>query len=184
MTLATEEIPASASEEVTTRTSAQSRHVAYTKLRQEQLAEHHLLREHYEAWLPLVGQWKRNAAGWTCATQPMFPHYLFVRTTPAQPSLARVRSTLGAVGLVRFGERAPDVAYEIVATLRRLAAESREPHSALQPGTRVRLVAGPLAGLQALVTASAARRLQIFFNLLGRDTRASVSPDQLESLPA
>lgn len=184
MTRADKEITTRTSGEILARASARGWHVVYTKPRQEQLAERHLLRQHYEAWLPLVGQWKRNAAGWVCATQPMFPRYLFVRTTPAQPGLAPVRCTLGAVGLVRFGERAPKVADEIVATLRRLAAESREPRSPLQPGTRVRLMAGPLAGLQALVTASAARRVEIFFNLLGRDTRASVSPDQLEPLPA
>ena len=159
-------------------------HVVYTKPRQERLAEQNLVRQRYEAWLPTIGKWTRRAAGWACEAQPMFPRYLFLRTTDAQQSLAPVRSTLGAIGLVRFGERAPVLAEEIVDALRRLAAQTREPEHPLRPGARVRVVAGPFAGLQALVTASAARRVEIFLSLLGRDTRVSVYPEQLEPLPA
>lgn len=158
-------------------------HVVYTKPRQERLAEQNLVRQRYETWLPTIGKWTRRAAGWACEAQPMFPRYLFLRTTDAQQSLAPVRSTLGAVGLVRFGERAPLLADEIVGALRRLAAQTREPEHPLRPGARVRVVAGPFAGLQALVTASAARRVEIFLTLLGRDARISVQPEQLEPLP-
>ncbi len=159
-------------------------HVVYTKPRQERLAEENLARQCYETWLPTIGKWARRAAGWACEAQPMFPRYLFLRTTEAQQSLAPVRSTLGAVGLVRFGDRAPLLADEIVGALRRVAAQSREPAHPLRPGARVRVVAGPFAGLQALVTASAARRVEIFLSLLGRDARVSVHPEQLEPLPA
>ncbi|MCO5102126.1 MAG: transcriptional activator RfaH [Burkholderiaceae bacterium] len=159
-------------------------HVVYTKPRQECVAEENLLRQRYETWLPTIGKWTRRAAGWTCDTQPMFPRYLFLRTCDAQQSLAPVRSTLGAIGLVHFGERAPTVSCEIVDALRRLASDTREPPHPLRPGARVRVVAGPLAGLQALVTASAAHRVEIFLQLLGRDARACVQPEQLEPHPA
>lgn len=159
-------------------------HVVYTRPRQERLAEVNLLRQQYEAWLPLIGKWARSASGWACTTQPMFPRYLFLRATQEQQSLAPVRSTFGAVGLVRFGERSPTLGDEMVATLRRLADESREPPNPLRPGARVRVVAGPLAGLQALVAASAARRVEIFLSLLGRDTCVSVCADQLELVGA
>ena len=176
---ATSAVPASAATPATP-----GWHVVYTRPRQEQVAEENLIRQHYDVWLPTIGKWVRRAAGWTCETQPMFPRYLFMRTTEAQQNLAPVRSTRGAVGLVRFGERAPLLADEIVGVLRRLAAQTREPTHPLRPGARVRVVAGPLTGLQALVTASAARRVEIFLSLLGRDTRVSVHPDQLVSLPA
>src|SRR5690606_23091439 len=123
-------------------------HVVYTKPRQEQLAEQNLLRQRYETWLPTIGRWTRRAAGWACEAQPMFPRYLFLRTTDAQQSLAPVRSTLGAVGLVRFGERTPTLAADLVAALRSLADEMHEPEHPLRVGTRVRVVAGPLVGLQ------------------------------------
>ena len=55
----------------------------------------------------------------------------------------------------------------------------------LRPGARVRVVAGPFAGLQALVTASAARRVEIFLSLLSPDARVSVRREQQpEPLPA
>lgn len=159
-------------------------YVVYTKPRQERLAEENLARQRYETWLPTIGKWTRGAAGWRCASQPMFPRYLFLRTTDAQHSLAPVRSTLGAVGLVRFGDRTPTLAADLVAALRSLADEMHEPEHPLRVGTRVRVVAGPLVGLQALVTASAARRVEIFLSLLGRDTRVSMYADQLEPLSA
>ena len=139
--------------------------MVYTKPRQERLAEQNLVRQRYETWLPTIGKWTRRAAGWACEAQPMFPRYLFLRTTDAQQSLA------------------PVLAEEIVDALRRLAAQTREPEHPLRPGARVRVVAGPFAGLQALVTTSAARRVEIFLTLLGRDARISVQSEQLEPLP-
>lgn len=79
-------------------------YVVYTKPRQEQTARQNLLRQHFEVWLPLMGKWTRkrtnHATDWVCNTEPMFPRFLFLRTTHRQQSLASVRSTLGDVGLV------------------------------------------------------------------------------------
>ncbi|MCC7360126.1 MAG: transcriptional activator RfaH [Anaerolineales bacterium] len=159
-------------------------YVVYTKPRQEHTALHHLVRQHFEAWLPLMGKWIRKGAERVCVTEPMFPRYLFLRTTHCEQSLASVRSTIGAVGLVRFGERSPTLDDETIATLRQLADATREPPGVPSPGSRVRVMAGPLAGLEALVVASAARRVEVFLGLLGREMRVSLSPGLVEALPA
>lgn len=158
-------------------------YVVYTKPRQEHTALHHLVRQHFEVWLPLMGKWIRRGAERVCVTEPMFPRYLFLRTTQREQSLASVRSTIGAVGLVRFGERSPTLDDKTVATLRQLADATREPPGVPSPGSRVRVMAGPLAGLEALVVASAARRVEVFLGLLGREMRVSLSPGLVEALP-
>lgn len=159
-------------------------YVVYTKPRQEQTARQNLVRQHFEVWLPLMGKWVRKGAERVCVTEPMFPRYLFLRTTQREQSLASVRSTIGAVGLVRFGERSPTLDDETIATLRQLADETCEPPGVPQPGSRVRVMAGPLAGLEALVGASAARRVELFLTLLGREMRVSLNPSLVEALPA
>ncbi|MCO5102135.1 MAG: transcriptional activator RfaH [Burkholderiaceae bacterium] len=159
-------------------------YVVYTKPRQEPTACRNLLRQHFEVWLPLMGKWIRKGADRVCISEPMFPRYLFLRPTQREQSLASVRSTPGAVGLVRFGERSPTLRDEAVALLRELADQTRVPPGLPAPGSRVRVVAGPLAGLEALVAASASRRVEIFIGLLGRETRVSLSPDLVEPVPA
>ncbi len=159
-------------------------YVVYTKPRQEQTARENLVRQHFEVWLPLMGKWIRKGAERVCVTEPMFPRYLFLRTTHREQSLAIVRSTIGAVGLVRFGECSPTLDDETVATLRQLADATREPPDVPKPGSRVRVMAGPLAGLEALVVASAARRVEVFLGLLGREMCVSLSPGLVEALPA
>lgn len=164
--------------------AAQGWYVVYTKPRQEQTARQNLLGQHFEVWLPLMGRWTRKGTDRVCIAEPMFPRYLFLRTMHREQSLAPVRSTPGAVGLVRFGERPPTLNDEAVETLRQLADETREPPGLPKPGSRVRVMAGPLAGLEALVAASASRRVEIFLTLLGRDIHVSLSPSLVEALPA
>lgn len=119
-------------------------YVVYTKPRQEHTALHNLVRQHYEAWLPLMCKWIRKGAERICVTEPMFPRYLFLRTTHREQSLASVRSTIGAVGLVRFGGCMATLDDETVATLRKLVDETREPPGLPKPGRRVWVIAGLL----------------------------------------
>lgn len=158
-------------------------YVVYTKPRQEQTARQNLLDQAFEVWLPLMGKWVRRRGERLCVSEPMFPRYLFLRPTRSGQSLAPVRSTPGAVGLVRFGARSPTLDERTLAALRALERQSYTEPGLPQPGTRVRVVAGPLTGIEALVSASATQRVEIFLTLLGRDTRVSLSPDAVDTLP-
>jgi transcriptional antiterminator RfaH len=155
-------------------------YVVFTKARQEQTALENLLRQGYQAYLPRIGKWTRHRApesGWTCTTQPMFPRYLFVQPTAQQQSLAPVRSTRGALWVVRFGDAPPTVPETLVEALRRIEADTAEPPSPIRTGSRVKVVSGPLAGLEGLVTASAARRVELLLSLLGRDSTVALDTD-------
>ena len=77
--------------------------------------------------------------------EPLFPRYLFLRADPAQHELARVRSTRGICGLVRFGA---ELARVPVAVIEALAARSdadglvRLDPPSMRPGDRVRIDTG------------------------------------------
>jgi transcriptional antiterminator RfaH len=76
--------------------------LAYTKPRQETLAEENLRRQGFEVICPQLRVQKLRRRKWTWVEEPLFPRYLFVGAADQQ-SRAPVRSTVGVASLVRFG---------------------------------------------------------------------------------
>lgn len=144
-------------------------YVCHTKPRQEARAVENLDRQGYLIWLPQMPAWQRRKT----VLIPMFPRYLFLRPAHEQQSIAPVRSTLGVLGLVRFGVEAATVREctlnelrGIEATLREAEFESYAPFKA---GDRVRVMAGPFMGLEGLVSRIAEERVSVLMTLLGRE---------------
>ena len=54
-------------------------------------------------YLPQVTQKQVLKERVVIKAKAMFPRYLFVKASDEQVSLAAIRSTIGAIGLVRFG---------------------------------------------------------------------------------
>lgn len=104
-----------------------------------------------EVFLPLlkvkVRRWERLAE----VLAPLFPCYLFARFV-LEADYARVRYASGVRDLVRAGELPRAVPEEIVAELKqRCAGGAVEiPTAPLEQGERVRVVAGPLRGMEAV----------------------------------
>ena len=75
----------------------------HTKPRAEALALEHLQRQAFECLLPRIQHSVLRGGRRQRVVEPLFPRYLFLRANPEQQSLAAVRSTRGALGLVRPG---------------------------------------------------------------------------------
>jgi transcriptional antiterminator RfaH len=58
---------------------------------------------------------------------------------------------------------------------------SIEELSAIQPGSRVVVVDGPLAGMEGLVSAVSAKRVEVLMHLLGSDTKVNLALASLET---
>jgi transcriptional antiterminator RfaH len=52
--------------------------------------------------------------------------------------------------------------------------------SAIIPGSRVMVMEGPLAGLEGLVSAVSAKRVEVLMHLLGTETRVRLASSSLE----
>ena len=111
-------------------------------------------------------------------TEALFPGYFFARFS-LREMLPQVRSAHGVLGMVRFGDWYPVIGDSIIEELR---AETegdalRELTPDLVPGDRVRLVAGPLAGLEAVIThvLPGSERVRLLLGFLGGDTLAEAS---------
>jgi transcriptional antiterminator RfaH len=152
------------------------------KPRQEAVAEENLLRQDFHVYLPRIRIRQRRRGQWIDAVEVLFPRYIFIRIDPLRRSTATVRSTRGVVGLVRFGGR-PAVVPEavMVALLQREDAASglhQDNRPLFCPGEAIKLVDGPLTGMEGVFTQQDGdKRVIVLLELLGKANKVSISRD-------
>ena len=115
--------------------------LAYTKPRQETLADENLRRQGFEVICPQLRVQKLRRRKWIWVEEPLFPRYLFVGAADQQ-SWAPVRSTVGVADLVRFGGQVAEVPEDLVATLGQASLEPRQNRPLFEQGQKVRIVTG------------------------------------------
>jgi transcription antitermination factor NusG len=121
----------------------------------EQLVYDQLLATGFEPFLPRIEVWSRRGSERRVVSAPLFPGYLFLR----HPAMTKA-SYIGlckAPGLVRvLGERWDrlEVVPERELDAIRKALDARlpvMPHPCLRDGERVRILHGPLAGVEGIL---------------------------------
>ena len=157
-------------------------HAVFCKPQQESIALDNLERQHFQVYLPRLQSRKRRAGKWVETVEALFPRYLFIRVNPQQQSTAAVRSTIGAIGLVRFGVQPALVPDDIIAAIRQLEDEA----SGLRHDTRplfcvdepIRLVDGPLLGMEGIFSRQDSDgRVIVLLDLLGKANKITVQRD-------
>ena len=143
-----------------------------------------LERQGYETYLPRVRETRRRAGQRIEVIAPLFPRYLFIHLDEQFDNWGPIRSTLGVVSLVRFGQVPARVPEELLEMLRRREdAEGLhviEPRP-LKPGTRVRVASGSLAGYEGIFVARTGReRVIVLLDILGKATRTQMDALDIE----
>ena len=159
-------------------------HAVLCKPRREALAEANLRNQGFDVYLPRMLRLRRRASRWEHRIEPLFPRYLFVNEGDSPRGLAPVRSTLGVSDLVRCAGAPVPVPHGIVEALRESADPLTGCHrfddAPFAAGARVRLAAGPLAGLEGVFEmASGEARVIVLLDLLGKTNRLTVNRDWL-----
>jgi transcriptional antiterminator RfaH len=150
----------------------------HSKPRQEERALDNLQRQGFEAWLPMLTVEKVLRGKLVQVTEPMFSRYLFIRLDTEQTNWSPIRSTLGVSRLVSFGNRPAPIADELIQALRNMP--ERAPEKLLQPGQAVRVVEGPLKGLEAVYQhADGELRAMVLVDLLSKHHLVSVDTQHL-----
>jgi len=156
-------------------------YAAYTSARHEKRVAEHLQRIGVESYLALytaTRQWNQRRAR---VELPLFPGYVFVRIPLAER--LRVLSAPGVAYLVSArGEPVP-LADEEIEPLRDCLARKleAEPIAYLHAGNRVRVVAGPLSGLEGvIVRRENAARFVVSIDLIMRAIAINVDGLDLE----
>ncbi len=152
------------------------------KPRQETIAEENLLRQGYRVYLPRILNTRHRHGQWTGVVEPLFPRYLFIRVDPTLRSTAPVRSTRGAIGLVRFGGQPAIVPQEVIdAIVQREAPDSglyKDGRPLFCAGEPVKLAEGPLAGMEGVfVEKDGEKRVIVLLELLGKANKIRVNRD-------
>jgi len=123
--------------------------VCHTKLRCEKKFAALLVRESCRHSLPLVGSERRYGNRIRCFTKPLFPSYVFAQVEPARRNRLYQQDLL--VRLIPV----PDEAAFLVqlAAVEALVSSGLEAtlHPLLRHGARVRIVSGPLKGVEGMI---------------------------------
>ena len=152
------------------------------KPRQEAVAEENLLRQGFHVYLPRIRIRQRRRGHWIDAVEVLFPRYIFIRIDPLRRSTAAVRSTRGVVGLVRFGGQPAVVPDAVMDALSQREDAASGLHQDNRPlfcaGEAIKLVDGPLAGMEGVFTQQDGdKRVIVLLELLGKANKVSVIQD-------
>jgi transcription antitermination factor NusG len=116
-------------------------------------------------------------------TLPLFPGYLFFANEIERRS--QIVSTPGVNGIVEVGKVPAEIPNSEIAAIRQMIESTLrvEPHPFLNDGDRVRILAGPLQGLEGIVLRKKdALRLVLSIELLGRSAAVEIDGCVVERL--
>lgn len=156
-----------------------------TRSRTEKVVREHVTQRGMESFLPLttrVSQWKdrRKQIQW-----PLFPGYCFARFTNDQKlSILQVPGAIEIIGSA-LGRPEPIPDSEITALQQVISSfRAYEAHSELIAGMAVRVMRGPLMGLQGkLLKKTDGCRLIIMINLIGQGAAVHIDADDIAPVP-
>jgi transcriptional antiterminator RfaH len=153
-------------------------YAVHSRPKQEQRALENLQNQGYEAWLPLITIEKLRRGRLAEVVEPMFSRYLFIRLDMEHTNWTPIRSTLGVSRLVSFGNRPAPMSDDLIHALRNMP--ERAPEKLLQPGQAVRMIDGPLKGLEAVYQqADGELRAMVLVDLMSKHHLVSVDMQHL-----
>jgi transcriptional antiterminator RfaH len=153
-------------------------YAVHSRPKQEIRALENLQNQGFETWLPMLTVEKLRRGRLAEVTEPMFSRYLFIRLDTEQTNWAPIRSTLGVSRLVSFGNRPAPIADDLIQTLRQMP--DRAPERLLQAGQAVRMIDGPLKGLEAVYQqADGELRAMVLVDLMSKQHRVLVEMQHL-----
>lgn len=168
--------------------SVQRWYLIHTKPLGEETARANLERQGYGVYFPQLLETGPFAGGCRQHVTALFPRYLFVRVEEDTQALSPLHSTVGVVGVVRFGSRYTVVPDDVVKDLRNRADPDSGLHrlssgAPLMRGSVVRITNGPFEGLEGVFERKVGvERVVVLLDLLGQ--RASVHVPARFVLPA
>jgi len=157
-------------------------YAVYTRARHEKRVEQRLVEKNFETFLPLVEHTRVRKGRRFISQLPLFPNYLFVRSSPER--LMRAYWTPGVIRILGSEPEKPTPVPDAQIEKIKLALENKlrlDPYPYLKEGQRVRVKYGPLAGLEGILLKRKKNlRLVISIDLIARSAICDISADDVE----
>jgi transcriptional antiterminator RfaH len=160
-------------------------YVIQSQPHREALAEEHLRRQNFRAFLPLQMKNVRHARKLSVVRAPLFPRYLFVVIDLAVDRWRCINSTYGVTSLVMAEGRPLPLPHGLVETFIRSTNEKGLVcfDDQLKPGQPIRLKAGPFANeMGVLARVDSAGRVELLMQILNGEVRLNVHREWVEPL--
>lgn len=153
----------------------------------EETAMAELKKQHFEAWWPRFQRRRFLRGQWQPETFSLFPGYVFIRLDLGTWGWRSVNGTRGMRHLLPLRSESPLALPDGVVDGWRMQAGPDGLIQAGDPepwrperGDRLRLVSGPLVGLDGLCVASTGERIKMMLDILGGKREIIIRLDQVE----
>ena len=157
----------------------------WTKSRQEKIAAARIASLGVTSFLPLKSETRQWSDRKQTVHVPLFSGYLFVRVNLSDGNSLRVLQVPGVAGFVGNSHGPLPIPEDQIEAVRTVVERRVEctVHPLLDEGDRVRVIRGPLAGMEGrLVRMNSAARLVISISMIHRSLAAHVGRDDVERL--
>ena len=160
----------------------------FCKAGAERKAEAHLENQDFEVFLPRIRTRMRPRGGQSrVRVLPMFPRYLFVNLCAHAEDWSTIRSTRGAIGLVRFGDRVPWIPNEFIEFLKarhdHFGAVDMSEAMEIKPNDPVEITDGAMAGLRAVFHAKSGKdRVVVLLKLLENERKVELPANTIKKV--
>lgn len=152
----------------------------HTKPGGERLAEGNLLRQGFDAYLPLRTKTRQRGKRGIAIKAPLFPRYLFVCIDLDEQPWQKINNTFGVSYIVSFGGRPAPLQDSVVQEIK-----SRETEDgvidlsllqSLSPGDSIKIADGAFTDRAGIFQCSSDNdRVVVLLNLLGRQTTVTIN---------
>ena len=167
-------------------TTKEAWYVVHTKSRFENVVSDGLARKSLEAFLPKVPVQSRRRDRKLMIRVPLFPGYVFVKSSLHPTEHLDILKTVGAVRLIGTKEGPVPVPQETIDSLKIMVAAEQPlaTGTRFRNGDRVVVVGGPFAGvIGTFVRYKGKSQVVVNIEALGRYAGVSVNETDIEKLP-
>jgi len=161
-------------------------YATYTRSKHEQKVNGRLERKKIETFLPLIERWSRRKDRRKRIHLPLFPGYLFVRAEMDAYTHLEILKTDSVVRILCQGDKPAPIPDEQIHAIQVLIKNgiAVTPYPYLREGMRVRVVNGPLSGVEGILvkTKPDKQRLLLSVDLIQESVSVEIDESDVEPI--
>jgi len=162
-------------------------HAVFCKPQQDARAEENLLNQGFEVFRPKTRARRGSGGRRRVVIESLFPRYIFVRLGRTGQDWSPIRSTFGAVGLVRLGPEVPIVPDPVIDSLRLRCDESGiiDLTGAIdyREDDPIEIIDGACAGYRAVFKSrTKEERVVVLLKLLSQERKIEIPEEYIRKL--